>query len=43
MLNRFRMTFHFEPVGDYLQDARLLQVTQWCENQLGFHRAPPGT
>ena len=29
-------------IGGYLQDARLLQVAQWCEKQINFHRAPPG-
>ena len=29
-------------IGGYLQDARLLQVAQWCGMQLGFHHSPPG-
>lgn len=29
-------------IGGYLQDARLLQVAQWCSLQLGFGHAPPG-
>ena len=28
-------------VGGYLQDARLLQVAQWCQVQLGFRHSPP--
>jgi Asp-tRNA(Asn)/Glu-tRNA(Gln) amidotransferase A subunit family amidase len=28
-------------VGGYLQDARLLQVAQWCHLQLGFRHNPP--
>lgn len=28
-------------VGGYLQDARLLQVAQWCSLQLGFRHSPP--
>lgn len=28
-------------VGGYLQDARLLQVAQWCNVQLGFRHQPP--
>jgi Asp-tRNA(Asn)/Glu-tRNA(Gln) amidotransferase A subunit family amidase len=28
-------------VGSYLQDARLLQVAQWCERQDGFSDRPP--
>ncbi|GAB4512757.1 MAG: amidase [Sulfuricaulis sp.] len=27
-------------VGGYLQDARLLQVAQWCHVQLGFRHSP---
>ena len=29
-------------IGGYLQDARLLQVAQWCGLRLGFHHSPPG-
>ena len=28
-------------VGGYLQDARLLQVAQWCARQIGFRHSPP--
>jgi Asp-tRNA(Asn)/Glu-tRNA(Gln) amidotransferase A subunit family amidase len=28
-------------VGGYLQDARLLQVAQWCALQIGFRHSPP--
>lgn len=28
-------------VGGYLQDARLLQVAQWCQAQLDFRHQPP--
>lgn len=28
-------------VGGFLQDARLLQVAQWCSQQLGFLHNPP--
>jgi Asp-tRNA(Asn)/Glu-tRNA(Gln) amidotransferase A subunit family amidase len=28
-------------VGGYLQDARLLQVAQWCSAQIGFQHQPP--
>lgn len=29
-------------VGGYLEDARLLQVAQWCSLQIGFRLNPPG-
>ncbi|HYA37254.1 MAG TPA: amidase [Candidatus Methylomirabilis sp.] len=29
-------------VGGYLQDARLLQVAQWCAQQIGFRQQPAG-
>lgn len=36
------MPLGLQLVGGYLQDARLLQVAEWCERQIGFRGSPPG-
>ncbi|MDH3513660.1 MAG: amidase [Gammaproteobacteria bacterium] len=36
------MPLGLQLVGGYQQDARLLQVAQWCSLQIGFRQGPPG-
>ena len=37
------MPLGLQLVGGHLQDARLLQVAQWCAEQIGFRHQPPET
>ena len=40
-LGKHGMPLGLQLVGEHLQDARLLQVAQWCAEQIGFRHSPP--